>query len=235
MAEQFEVSAELRNTTETGSAAARRLRRAGRVPGVIYGAGKPAAHIVMNHDDMRHKLAVESFHSAIIAVKTGRHTDSAVLRGVQMHPHRSQILHIDFQRVRASEAIHMKVPLHVIGGDTAPGIKVDGGILSHLMTEIDVTCLPRDLPEYLEIDVSQLGLNESLHLSDLKAPPGVELTGLAHGGEDLSIVAIVPPAKEIEEPVEGAEAEAVEGEEPAEPAAAGEAAEGGGETGRGEG
>jgi len=230
MAEQFEVSAELRNTTDTGSAAARRLRRAGRVPGVIYGAGKPAAHIVMGHDDMRHKLAVESFHSAIITVKTGRHTDSAVLRGVQMHPHRSQLLHIDFQRVRASEAIHMKVPLHVIGGDAAPGIKMDGGILSHLMTEIDVTCLPRDLPEYLEIDVSQLGLNESLHLSDLRAPPGVELTGLAHGGEDLSIVAIVPPAKEIEEPVEGAD-EAV-GEEPAEPAA-GEAgaAEGGGESG----
>ncbi|MBT7353785.1 MAG: 50S ribosomal protein L25, partial [Acidiferrobacteraceae bacterium] len=140
-----------------------------------------------------------AFHSAIIDLKTDAGSQQVILREVQMHPHRPIVLHIDFQRIRATEKLHMKVPLHFEGADVTPGVKIDGGILAHLMTELDITCLPKDLPEYIAIDVSELQMNQSLHLSDIQLPEAVELTATAyHEGEDPT-VAIVTAPKVIEE------------------------------------
>ena len=211
MSEQFEVAAQVREAAGTGES--RRLRRQGKVPGVLYGAGQPNVHITMDHDEMRHKLAVEAFHTAVIAVKTGRKTDKAILRAVQMHPCKLRIVHIDFQRIKETEKLHLKVPLHVSGDDVAPGIKTQGGILGQLINEIDISCLPRDLPEYLEVDVSGLEINQSLHLSDVKLPEGVEISSMAHGGEDLAVVAVNAPRVEVEEEPKPEETEGEEGEE----------------------
>ena len=136
-----------------------------------------------------------------------------------MHPHRPIVMHVDFQRVKATEKLHMNVPLHFEGADDAPGVKVDGGILSYLMTEFDITCLPQDLPEYIAVDVSNLGINESIHLSSVTLPEGVEFTATAvHEGDDLTIATITPP-KVIEELEVVGEGEEVLGEEAEEGAA----------------
>lgn len=193
----FVVEAEIR--AASGGGVSRRLRRAGKIPAVVYGAGRENEHLVLDHDGFMHQYEVEAFHTSIISLKNGAGTQQVILREVQMHPYRPRILHVDFQRVRATEKIHMAVPLHFIGDDVAPGIKADGGILSRLMTEVDVTCLPKDLPEFIEVDVSALKLNDSLHLSDLEIPPNVEVTSLAHEGGDHAVAAILPPQKQVEE------------------------------------
>ncbi|MGU9956278.1 MAG: 50S ribosomal protein L25/general stress protein Ctc [Arenicellales bacterium WSBS_2016_MAG_OTU3] len=193
----FEINAQIRDTH--GTAESRRLRHTGRIPAIIYGAGKDNIGLTLDHDSTMHQLAVEAFHSAIIDVNTGKSKEQAILRDVQMHPYKSRILHIDFQRVSASQALHMSVPLHVTGEDAAPGVKQSSGIVSHLMNDIEISCLPKDLPEYLEIDISSLEMNESLHLTDIKLPEGVVIVSMSHGGEDLAVVAIVAPKVEVEE------------------------------------
>jgi len=187
MSVNFELSAQLR--TVVGTSANRRLRRGGQVPGVMYGAGRDNAHLLFDHDEMIHQLSVEAFHSAIINVKVDGKAEQAILRDVQMHPYRRQILHVDFQRIRATEKIDMAVPIHYVGEDEAPGVKVHAGIFSRQMTEVPIACLPRDLPEYLDVDVSHLGLAESVHLSDIKLPEGVEITAQAAGEEQDVMVA----------------------------------------------
>jgi large subunit ribosomal protein L25 len=158
---------------------------------------------MLDHDQVMHSLEKEAFHSAIIDLKTDKGSQQVILREVQMHPHRQLVMHVDFQRVRATEKLHMKVPLHFEGSDVAPGVKTDGGILSHPITELDITCLPRDLPEFIAVDVSELNLNESLHLSSIKMPEGVELTATAFPeGEDPTIATISPPKVVEEEAVE---------------------------------
>ncbi|MDH3690873.1 MAG: 50S ribosomal protein L25/general stress protein Ctc [Gammaproteobacteria bacterium] len=211
MSTGFEIRAEPRDTA--GSSASRRLRHAGKVPAVIYGAGKENMALTLDHDEVLHQLSIEAFHSAILNVKVGDQTEQAILRAVQMHPFRPRLLHVDFQRVSATEEIHIAVPLHFMGEEEAPGIKIQSGILSRLMTEVDVSCLPKDLPEYFEIDVSHLDLNESVHLSEIKVPEGVTITGLAHGGEDLAVVSILAAKIVVEEEEVEAEEEMVEGEE----------------------
>ncbi len=205
MSAKFELTAEQR--TAKGSSASRRLRAAGKVPAVMYGAERDPVMLALNHDDMLHNLQNEAFHTSILTVKVGDGIDQAILRDYQMHPFKPQVLHIDFQRISATEKIHMPVPLHFVGQDVAPGVKQQGGIVSHLMTEVDVTCLPHQLPEFLTADVSQLHVGESVHLSDLGLPEGVQITTLAHGGDDLAIatVAAVRAAEEEAAP----EAEAV--------------------------
>jgi large subunit ribosomal protein L25 len=207
MTTNFELSAEKRDAKGTG--ASRRLRRAGKVPGIIYGAGKEPEMVNFDHDKVFHLLENEAFHTSIIDVKTDGSSQKAVLRDVQHHPFKQLIMHMDLQRISASEKIHMLVPLHIKGEDVAPGVKLEGGIVSHLITEVDVICLPGNLPEFLEADVSELNLHDSLHLSDIKIPEGVELTSLAHGGDDLAIVTIaaVRGAAEEEEEEGGEEAE----------------------------
>ena len=216
----FELTAE--NRGHTGTGASRRLRRAGKVPAIIYGAGLGNRNLLLDHLQLMHNLETQAFFSAIVTIKTADGDEKAILRDVQMHPHKPQVMHVDFQRVSETEELHIKVPLHFLGEDVAPGVKVQGGIISHLMNEVDISCLPSNLPEYLEIDVSQLNLGESVKLSDIKAPEGVEITGLAHGGEDQVVASALAP-KVAEEEAEVPEAEEVEAEaEAPEAAEAGE-------------
>lgn len=204
MSSNYELSTQSRDSFGTG--ASRRQRRENLVPAVVYGAGKDNESVMLDHDQVMHSLEKEAFHSAIIDLKTDKGSQQVILREVQMHPHRQLVMHLDFQRVRASEKLHMKVPLHFEGSDVAPGVKTDGGILSHPITELDITCLPRDLPEFIAVDVSELNLNESLHLSNIKMPEGVELTATAFPeGEDPTIATISPPKVVEEEVVEEVE------------------------------
>ena len=163
-----------------GTGASRRQRRDGHVPAVVYGAGKDNETVTLDHDQVMHSLEKEAFHSAIIDLQTDAGSQQVILREVQMHPYRPLVLHMDFQRIKATEKLHMKIPLHFDGADVAPGVKTDGGILAHTMTELDITCLPKDLPEYIAVDVSELGMNESIHLSDIQLPEGVEPVSYTH-------------------------------------------------------
>ena len=234
MSAKFELTAEPR--AEQGKGASRRLRHAGRVPAILYGAGKPPQMVTLDHNSMLRNLENERFHTAIMDIKVGNDTDQAILRDWQMHPFKPQVLHIDLQRISATEKLHMRIPLHFTGADVAPGVKQDGGIVAHLMTDVDITCLPKDLPEFLTVDLSHLQLNQSVHLSDIKLPEGVGITSLAHGGTDLAVAAINIIREEVVEvpvvavPAEGeaaaaaapaeGEAKKVEGEaKKAEPAA----------------
>jgi len=210
MTTNFEVIAEKREMKGTG--ASRRLRRAGKVPGIIYGGGKDPAMVTFNHDPIWHMLENEASHSSILSVKTDGKAEKAILRDVHYHPFKQLILHVDLQRVSETERIHMSVPVHFVGEDVAPGVKLQGGIVSHLMTDIDITCLASNLPEYLVADVSNLNLHESVHLSNLQLPEGVEITSLGHGGDDLAVVTIVAVRGTVEAEGEGAEGEAGEAE-----------------------
>ena len=205
-----------------GRGASRRLRHGGRVPGVLYGAGKPAQSIELDHNELAHHLRQESFHASILTLSVNGDKQQVLLRDLQMHPWRAQVLHIDFQRVARDRKIHMKVPLHFMNQEIAPGVKTGGGAVNHVLSEIDVSCLPDDLPEFIEVDLSNLQLGHSIHLSELSYPKGVESTQL-RGGDDAVVVTIVMPRAEVEpEP----EAVAVEGAvaAPAVPAAGAEKA-----------
>jgi large subunit ribosomal protein L25 len=221
---KYEITAEARATQGTG--ASRRLRRAGKVPGIVYGAGKEPTMVTFEHNVMWRHLAEEKFHTSIITLKMNGATDQAILRDYQVHPVKPQVLHVDLQRISATEKIHMKVPLHFLGQDVAPGVKIGGGLISHLMTEVDITCLPADLPEFLEVDMSNVQLNQSVHLSDLKLPKGVTITQLAHG-QDLAVATITLVREEAETPKAEAAATPEAAAAPAAgPPAAGEAAKG---------
>jgi large subunit ribosomal protein L25 len=223
----IEVTATPRSVQGTG--ASRRLRRGGKVPGIIYGAGEPALVIELDHNALFLQMRSEAFHASILTLNLDGARSRVLLRDVQMHPWKRQVLHVDFQRVSANQKIHMKVPLHFKNEDIAPGVKVSGGIISHVMSEIDVSCLPDDLPEFIEVDLANLQLGHSVHLSDLTLPGGVESVQLVR--DDNAVVATVVIPKVIEEEVAPAEAAVgVEGEAvPAEGAAAapGAAAPGG--------
>ncbi len=187
MSAKFELNAEARAGQGTG--ASRRLRRAGKIPAIIYGAGKDPMMVQLDHDPVFHHIQDERFFTSILTVKVGSSADQAVLRDIQMHPFKPRIQHIDLQRISATEKIHMRVPLHFVGQESSPGVKQQGGVASHLMTEVDVTCLPKDLPEFIEVDMSQLSIGQSVHLSDLKTPNGVVITALA-SGNDLAVASV---------------------------------------------
>ncbi len=209
MSAKFELNAEPREMQGTG--ASRRLRHAGKVPAVMYGAGKEAVNLAFEQHQIMHNLENETFHTSILTINTQDGAEQAILRDVQMHPFRALVLHMDLQRVSATEKIHIKVPLHFIGEDVAPGVKLQGGIVSHLVNEVDVTCLPSQLPEYLEVDLSHLNLHESVHISDIALPEGVEITMLAHGADDLAVASITAVRVVVEEEEAGEEAVTEEG------------------------
>jgi large subunit ribosomal protein L25 len=216
MSESFVVEAEPR--TDLGKGASRRLRREGKVPGVIYGAGKEPASIALGQTVLLHQLENEAFFSHILTVKVGKDEEQAILKDLQRHPSKPFIMHVDLQRVSAKEKIRVHVPLHFMNEETAPGVKA-GGLVSHNITEVEVSCLPKDLPEYLEVDLGSLDLEDVVHLSEIPLPKGVELVELSHGeGHDQSVITIHLPrgAKEEEEAEEaeaGEVAAAGEGEE----------------------
>lgn len=184
------IKAEVRKGQGTG--ASRRLRRADKVPGIVYGGGKDATVIELDHNDIYHKLKLEAFHASILDMSLDGKSEQVLLRDVQMHAWKQNVLHVDFQRIAADKKIHMKVPLHFINADIAPGVKISGGMVSHIINELDVACLPKDLPEFVEVDLKELAAGHSIHISNLTMPAGVESVAL-NKGDDRSVATIIIP------------------------------------------
>lgn len=206
MSVSFEVIASPRTLSGTGPA--RRARRANRVPAVLYGVGIEPAMLELNHDAVWLHAAHEAFYSHILTLKCGDKTERVVLKEIQRHPAKPKILHLDFQRVTDNTRIRMTVPLHFVGAENAPAVKTSGGLVVHMMNTVEVTCLAKDLPEYIEVDLSGLQLGHPLHLSDIKLPTGVDITALSQGAEhDLPIVTVQIPAALVEEAPVAAAAE----------------------------
>ena len=183
---QIEVKATKREVQGTG--ARRRLRRAGRVPGSLYGGESQPQAIEFDHNDLWQHLRKEAFYSSVLNLNLDGAKQMCLLRDVQRHPFRQLILHVDFQRIDATHKIHQKVPLHFINGDVAPGVKLHGGMVQHVTNEVDVKCLPADLPEFIEVDLKDMDAGHSIHMSGLKLPAGVEIV---HHGEGDPVVATV--------------------------------------------
>ena len=193
-----------------GTGASRRLRRAEKVPGIVYGGGKVASVIELDHNEIYHKLKLEAFHASILDMDLDGKSEQVLLRDVQMHAWKQIVQHVDFQRIAADKKIHMKVPLHFINADIAPGVKLSGGIVSHILNELDIACLPKDLPEFIEVDLKDLASGHSLHLSHLKMPAGVEAVALIRGNDPSIATIIIPRAVAAEEVVATAAVAAAE-------------------------
>jgi len=204
MKTSFELVAEFRETQ--GKGASRRLRHEGKVPAILYGGHSEARALTLSHQKLAILLDNERFYSTILSLKVGEETQAAILKDVQRHPFKNAVLHIDFQRVEENEKIRISIPLHFKGEAVSPGVKSQGGLVSHMRNEVEVSCLPKDLPEFIEVDLSGLSLNESIHLSELKIPDGVHLVDLAK--EDAAVVAIHSPRAEEPEPTAAAAAPA---------------------------
>jgi len=188
MSGNFEIIAVSRS--DTGKGASRRLRKTGMVPGIVYGGDKDPEMISVSHNELVHQLENEAFYSHILSLKVDGSEQSVVLKDLHRHPAKPFVMHLDLQRVSADEKIKMHVPLHFLNEGKAVGVKA-GGKLSHTITDVEVTCLPKDLPEFIEVDVMEMNIGDSLHLSDIKLPAGVDLPQLALGEDhDAPVVAI---------------------------------------------
>lgn len=213
---KFEINAEAREAK--GRTASRRLRHDGRVPAIVYGGGQDPSSISLELNSLNVQMELEAFFTSILSLNLGQKKQPVVVKEVQRHPSKSTVVHIDFQRVVEDEELTLTVPIHFTGEEAAIGVKQQGGVIEHTVTDVEISCLPANLPEFLELDVSALELNEILHLSDIKFPEGVTSTQLAHG-HDAPVVAIHPPRREeLEEEELAAEGEegAVAEEAPAE-------------------
>jgi len=211
---KIEVNATSRKAQGTG--ASRRLRKAGRVPGIVYGSSEPVL-IDLDQNSLYYALQNEAFHASILTLDLDGKKEPVLLRDFQMHPFRQQVQHIDFQRVAKDKKIHMKVPLHFLNAEIAPGVKLGGGIISHVLNELEIACLPADLPEFIEVDLANLELGHSVHVSDIKLPKGVELAGHHHAGDAVATVQV--PRGAVEAAATAATEEAA-AEAPAAPAEA---------------
>ena len=186
------INAETR--TDLGKGASRRLRLEAKMPGILYGAGGDPVNLTIDLREIRPQVENEVFYSSIINLKVDGKAEKVIVRDMQHHPFKVDVMHIDFQRVDAKHKMHINVPLHFIGEDVAPGVKLQGGIFSHVFTELEVECLPKDIPEFIEVDVSALNSGESIHLSEIKMPKGVALMAMKQGEDhDTAVVAIHPP------------------------------------------
>jgi large subunit ribosomal protein L25 len=183
---QFIINAQKR--TLQGSSASRRLRRAGKVPGIIYGAGQEPEVIEIDHNALYQGLRKEAFHASVLTVDLEGKKEQVLLRDFQMHAYKPLCLHVDFQRVDPKQKLHQKVPLHFINQDLAPGVKLGGAQIAHVITEIEISCLPADLPEFIEVDLKDMQAGDSLHVSQLKLPKGVEV--IVHGGDQTVVSCI---------------------------------------------
>jgi len=173
-----------------GSSASRRLRRAGRVPAIVYGGTAAPLNIELDHNEIYHAVRKEEFHASILTMEVdGGKGEQVLLRSVQWHPYKQQVLHVDFQRVDAGQALHTKVPLHFINAEVSPAVKLSGAIISHIMNEVEVVCLPANLPQFIEVDLADMLAGGSVHANDLKLPLGVTL-GL-HGTNPVVAAAVV--------------------------------------------
>ena len=190
-----------------GTGASRRLRIAGQTPGIVYGGAAAPVAITLDHNALYHALKKETFHSSILDLEVDGKAEQVLLRDFQMHAFKQLVLHADFQRVDAKSKIHVKVPLHFINEETSPAVKLSAGIISHVATDLDITCLPSDLPEFIEIDLGELEVGNSVHLSDVKLPAGV--TVVIHGGDDNPTIATASiPAGKVEAEGEATASEA---------------------------
>ena len=159
------------------------------MPGIVYGSSEPVL-VDMDQNDTYYALQNEAFHASILTLNLDGKKEPVLLRDFQMHPFRQQVLHIDFQRVAQDKKVHMKVPLHFINAEIAPGVKLGGGIISHVLNELEITCLPADLPEFVEVDLANLDMGHSIHVSDIKLPKGVEIAGHHHAGDAVATVQV---------------------------------------------
>lgn len=199
---QIEISASKRAAQGTG--ASRRLRRAGRVPGILYGGVEAPTNIELDHNELYQQARKEAFHASIITLNLDGQRQQVLLRAINMHPYKLQVQHIDFQRVRADQKIHMKVPLHFVNAEVSPAVKLAGAVINHVMNEVDVSCLPADLPEFIQVDLSQITIGHSVHVKELIYPKGVE--PVLHRGENPVVAsASMPKAVVVEEEVVAAE------------------------------
>ena len=197
MSDEFELLAESR--TDVGKGASRRLRRAGRLPAVVYGHHSEATPITLDANTIKHQLDNEAFYSHILTLKLNGKSERVVLKDLQSHPHKPLAMHLDLQRVSEDEALHMNIPLHYLHEEECKGVKQGGGILSRNYNDIEVLCLPRDLPEYFEVDVLELDIGDSIHMNEVQLPKGVELYAAHHGGDiEQPIVTVMPPVVEEE-------------------------------------
>jgi large subunit ribosomal protein L25 len=209
--ETFEITAQRR--TDVGKGASRRLRHAGYVPAIIYGAGKEPVSLTLSHNELLKQLEHEGFYSHILTVNIDGQPEKAVLKDLQRHPYRPTVMHLDLQRVSDTQKLHMRVPLHFINENKCAGVKQGGGVISHHMTDVEISCLPKDLPEFIEVDLLNINLNEIIHLSNLVLPEGVELFA-THGSEhDRPVVSVHLARGSKADEEEEAETAAAEGED----------------------
>jgi large subunit ribosomal protein L25 len=220
----IEINARKRGAQGTG--ASRRLRRMGKVPGIVYGGDQDAVNIELDHKDLFFNLKNERFHASILTIDVAGAKEQVLLRAVNMHPFKMQVQHVDFQRVSKDKKIHMKVPLHFVNAENSPGVKEQGGVVNHVLNELDIVCLPDDLPEFIQVDLSSLTVGHSIHVKDLALAKGV--APALHRNENPVVATIVIPklVTEDEEAVPAVAAAEVPTTEQAAPAKEGEAAAG---------
>ena len=207
----IEISARKREAQGTG--ASRRLRRLGRVPGIVYGGEQGPVTIELDHKDLYLNLRNEKFHASILTLKLEGGAEQVLLRAFNMHPFKAQVQHVDFQRVSKDKKIHMKVPLHFVNAEKSPGVKEQAGVVSHVLNELDITCLPDDLPEFIEVDLINLSVGKSIHARDIALPKGVETT-LGKGEDPVVATCILPALITEEEEAAAAAATPAAGEVP---------------------
>ncbi len=202
---KIQISARKRAAQGTG--ASRRLRRSGRVPGIVYGGDRGPVNIELDHKELYQKLSMEACHASILTLELDGAAEQVLLRAFNMHPWKGHVQHVDFQRVLKDRKIHMKVPLHFVNADKSPGVKEQGGVSNHVINDLDVSCLPDDLPEFVEVDLGHLSVGQAVHVNDLKLPKGVE--AVLHRGENPVVATVIVPALVTEEEETAAAAEAV--------------------------
>ncbi len=200
MSDMIELNAEPRS--DLGKGASRRLRKTGLVPAIVYGGKLDPTSITLQHNDFIHQLENETIYTQILLLKMGKKKQEVILRDLQRHPHKQLIMHADFMRIDEKKTLNVTVPIHFLNEENCHGVKIEGGLLNHLQSEIEIVCLPKDLPEFLELDVEDLKIGDSLHLSDIKMPEGVEIVALTHGEDYDTGVAAVHKKREIIEDLE---------------------------------
>jgi large subunit ribosomal protein L25 len=211
MSDKIELNAEPRS--DLGKGASRRLRKTGMVPAIIYGGDAEPASITIAHNEFIHELDSEAIYSQVLSLKLGKKKEEVILRDLQRHPFKNLVTHADFLRVDQNKPIQVTIPIHFLNEETCHGVKMEGGLLNHLQSEIEILCLPKNIPEFLSIDVADLKLGESLHLSDIKLPEGVQIIALTHGEDHDTGVAAVSKTRDISEDIEEEEGEVVAEEE----------------------
>ena len=211
----FELNAVLRD--DMGKGASRRLRHAKKLPAIVYGTGKDPVSITLEQKDVQHKLPNEDFYSQVLSLNIAGKAEDVLLRDIQHHPYKQEVMHMDFIRIDAKKVVHVFSQLHFVGEDVAPGVKTEDGVFNHVIMEVELECLPKNIPQFIEVDLSEMHVGDIIHLSDLKLPEGVELLALKQGEEHDTAVVGMHVRKVIEEVEEAApeapEAPATPGDE----------------------